>query len=114
MARGVPVSASERTKGAVGEREVVALLREAGWLNAARTSDGRNQGGRGDLLGGPSGYVIEVKRQERLNVPQALRRLALDAGGAIPLLVHRSSRQEWLVTMAFEDLLPLLRIKESL
>lgn len=109
MAKRMLVSASERRKGAAGELEVCALLREAGWEEASRTSDGRNQCGRGDIQNGPEGFVIEVKRQERLNVPEALRRVALDAGGDWPLLVHRSSRQEWLVTLPFEDLLRLLR-----
>lgn len=84
------------------------MLRALGWTGATRTSDGRSQCGRGDIQGGPGGFVIEVKRVERLDVPGALRRLAVDAGDDAPLLVHRASRQPWLATLGFGELLELL------
>ena len=37
------MSAFSRTKGASAEREVVHILRDAGWSNARRTHDGREQ-----------------------------------------------------------------------
>lgn len=101
---------AERHKGIRGELEVCELLRKHGWPLAQRSSDGRSQGGRGDFENGPSGYLLDSKRQERLNIPQAFRRLQSDAGsGLVPLLVHRASRQPWLATMELEDVLPLIR-----
>lgn len=86
------------------------MLRDAGWTEARRTSNGRAQSGRGDVEGGPQGFHIEVKRQERLNLPAALRQAAEDSDGQlIPLVVHRPSRQAWMVTMSFDVLLELLR-----
>jgi len=107
------MSAAERRKGAAGELAVVHILHDHGWLGARRTSDGRTQAQRGDIVNGPAGCCIEVKRQERLNVPAALRRLSEDAGEDIPVLVHRPSRSEWMATLPMAELLPLLRLREA-
>lgn len=49
-----------RSKGARGEREVVEILRGAGFTQARRTlaGDGRQPG---DVSGGPAGWLLEVK-----------------------------------------------------
>jgi hypothetical protein len=108
------VSARERAKGARGELEVVQLLRDAGWKDARRTSDGRGQQSRGDVTNGPQGVHIEVKRQERINVPACLRQAQNDAPGQdMPLLVHRPSRMGWMATVPLVDLLELLREREA-
>jgi hypothetical protein len=60
-------------------------------------------------MGGPVGVAIEIKRQEKLNVPRAFDQLKADAGALIPLLVHRPSRHEWMATLPLTDLLPLLK-----
>lgn len=101
-----------RTKGADAEREVIRVLRAHGWGMAGRTSDGRHQAGRSDVVNGPEGCAIEIKRQERLNVPRALDQLMADAGDLIPVLVHRPSRHEWMATLELAELLPLLRMRE--
>lgn len=104
---------AERSKGAHGERAVIALIREAGWPHARRTSDGRGQSGRGDVAGGPAGCHVEVKRQERLNVPRALAQVRADADPLdVPVLVHRPSRSEWMATLPLSELLPLLALRE--
>lgn len=103
-----------RRKGGVGEREVVALLRQHGWGRAERTSNGRAQAGKGDIAGGPEGVHIEVKRVEKLNVSKALAQIDRDAGPHdLPLLLHRSSNQPWLATLPAEELLALLRLREA-
>lgn len=108
------MSARERTKGATAEREVIHLLRDHGWISARRTSDGRGQQTRGDITMGPAGVHIEVKRQERLNVPAALRQAAGDANPHdIPVVVHRPSRMAWMATLPLEDLLTLLQLREA-
>lgn len=106
------MSASQRTKGAVAEREVIHILRDHGWPEARRTSDGREQSTRGDVTNGPAGCHLEVKRQERLNVPAALTQAADDAGAEIPIVVHRPSRHPWMATLPLEELLPLLALRE--
>jgi hypothetical protein len=107
------MSAVERRKGAAAEREVIGIIREAGWPDARRTHDGRAQVGRGDVAGGPPGVHIEVKRHERLSVPAALAQVRRDADpGDLPVLVHRPSRSAWMATLPLADLLDLLALKE--
>ena len=108
------MSASERRKGGVGEREVVRALKDAGWPRAERTSNGRAQHARGDIAHGPEGVHVEVKRQERLNVPKAFRQIEADANPLdIPVLVHRPSGQDWMATLPLSDLLDLLKLREA-
>lgn len=107
------MSARERAKGARGERQIVALLREHGWPLARRTHDGRDQAGRGDIAYGPEGCHLEVKLQERLNVPKAVTQAIEDAQPTdIPIVVHRPSRAPWMATLPLDELLPLLALKE--
>jgi hypothetical protein len=106
------MSVTERRKGAEFEREVVRILRACGWTFAGRSSDGRNQKARGDIINGPAGCHLELKRQERLNVPKAFDQATADAGDAIPILVHRPSRHEIMATLPLDELLPLLQLRE--
>lgn len=107
------MSAMQRNKGARAEREIVDILHAHGWLRARRSSDGRAQSTRGDVLHGPEGCHIEIKRQERLNVPAALTQATEDAlPHDIPVVVHRPSRHGWMATLPLEELLPLLALRE--
>jgi hypothetical protein len=106
------MGATERRKGAEFEREVARLLRARGWTYAGRSSDGRKQGGRGDIQNGPEGCHLELKRQERLNVPKAFDQVMADSDGAIPILIHRPSRHEIMATLPAEELFALLQLRE--
>jgi hypothetical protein len=108
------MSKAARDKGKLGELEVVHIVRDNGWKDAERTHDGRAQRTRGDIRNGPAGVHMEVKRQEKLNVPAALRQVERDAHPLdLPVLVHRSSRQEWQATLPFDELLALLKLREA-
>ena len=101
---------TSRDKGASAEREVVRMFRDAGWPDAHRTSNGRAQIGRGDIEGLGGGLHVEVKRQERLNVPAAFDQVTRDARPLdLPCLIHRPSRHPWMLTMPLELALPLLK-----
>lgn len=97
--------ASQR-KGADGERELAAILRERGY--SIERGGSQTYGEVPDLLGLP-GVHIEVKRVERLNVPGAMAQAIRDAArfGGVPCLFHRRSRSPWLVTMQLTDWLEL-------
>ena len=59
---------------------------------------------------GLPGIHIEVKRVERLNVPEAMRQAVRDAErfqDGMPALFHRRNRQPWLVTVRLEDFMEL-------
>lgn len=108
------MSRAERAKGKRGELEAIALIRDAGWPLARRTSDGRRQLGRGDVTGGPAGVHIEIKRHERLNVPKALDQVREDADALdLPVLAHRPSRSPWMATLPLDELLALLALREK-
>ncbi len=105
--------ARERRKGAKAEIEIVGILRAAGWGRARRTHDGRDQAGRGDVAHGPAGVHLEVKRQERLNVPAAVRQAVADADPLdLPVVVHRPNRCGWMATLPLDELLALLALRE--
>ena len=94
--------ASQR-KGAAGERELAAILREHG--HDVERGGSQTYGEVPDLVGLP-GVHIEVKRVERLNVPEAMGQAIRDSDrfkDGIPALFHRRSRSPWLVTMRLED-----------
>lgn len=73
---------SSQRKGADGERELAAILREHGY--DIERGGSQTYGEVPDLVGLP-GVHIEVKRVERLNVPEAMAQAIRDAarfGGA--------------------------------
>lgn len=108
------MSARERAKGKRGELMVVKIFKEHGWPDAERTSNGRTQSGKNDIANGPEGVAVEVKFVEKLSVPKALDQLLADSDPMdIPVLVHRPSRHEWMATLPLDDLLPLLKLRES-
>ena len=95
---------NSKAKGSAGERELCAYLTAAG-LPASR-NDQRYTGGMGNpdvAAEGLEDYHIEVKRVERLNIGEAMRQAEHDADGKIPLVMHRRSRQPWLVTLRMSD-----------
>ena len=47
-------------------------------------------------------YHFEVKRVERLNIAEAMRQATADAAGRVPVVVHRRSREPWLITLPLE------------
>lgn len=97
---------SSQRKGAEGERELAAILREHG--HDVQRGGSLTFGSVADLTGLP-GIHIECKRVEKLNVGEAMKQAKRDAdrfGGAAALF-HRRSRSPWLVTMELEDWLTL-------
>ena len=91
-------------KGAGGEREFAALVRAHGF-------DAR-RGGRSnlqDIVHDVPGIWFEVKRQENVNLTQALAQAAKDCPeDHIPVVAYRRNGQKWCVTMDAEDLLNLI------
>ena len=85
--------ASQR-KGRAGELELARILQGYGY----DVQPGRVQsyGEVPDLSGLPSVH-IECKRNERLNVPEAM------AQDGAPTVFHRRNRSGWLVTQRLED-----------
>lgn len=119
------MGAFSKSKGSRGELEVVQILKDHGWDKARRTHDGREQALRGDIANGPVGFHLEIKRAERWEVGRWWDQTTRDAGltneqgeyvgvgGLAPLLVFRRSRSPWLALLELDELLPLLKLRES-
>jgi hypothetical protein len=105
---------NSRDKGARGERELVTILRDAGWPDATRNTDGRFQAGRGDVDNGPAGFHIECKRSERALIWEWLAQAERDAGTTkIPVVAFRRSRGRWYGVLPLDDLLELIRERQT-
>ena len=108
----IDVGKKEREKGKRGERMWAAVCREEGY-DVRRTSQYCGQtGDAADCVGLP-GIHQEVKFVERLNVREAMEQAAHDAAekgcGDIPIVAHKKSHAEWLVTMQASDWFKLYR-----
>lgn len=100
-------------KGADGERELAAVLRGYGY--DLKRGGSLSFGEVPDLVGLP-GVHIEVKRVERLNVPQAMAQAVRDSEkfqDSFPTLFHRRNREPWLVTMRLEDWVKLYEAQNA-
>lgn len=100
---------NSRDKGARGERLFAVLLREHGY-EAERGC--QHAGGKDspDVKTNMRGVHWEVKFVEKLNLHSAMEQSKRDAGdGEMPLVAHKRSREEWLVTMEFKDWIKLFK-----
>lgn len=86
---------SSRTKGASAEREVFKLLnvrlgKELFSRNLLQTRLGGCDDGNADV------FAVEVKRQEKLNLPAWIEQAKKQAKpGQIPVLAYRRNREPW-------------------
>lgn len=114
MTSGVPpairAGRRARRRGKTAEQEVANILKAFGWPRARRNLE-QPQYGR-DIVDGPEGTRISVKRTERLKLREAYAECASFAGYDIPVIVHRCNQQPWLATLPLEELLPLLALRE--
>lgn len=101
------MSKASQRKGADGERELAAILRDHGYII---TRGGSLSFGELPDLSGLPGIHIECKRVERLNIMEAMEQAVRDSedfmDGA-PTVFHRRNRSPWLVTMLLDDWLSL-------
>ena len=90
-----------RRKGAEGERSLARWLQEQG----IACHRGYVQFKQSDLVG-IEGIHVECKRQEKLNIHEAMeqaKRESVKRQDGRPTVFHRRNRTEWLVTMRLED-----------
>lgn len=105
---------NSRNKGSRGERELVKILRAAGWPNASRNTDGRYQRGRGDVDNGPHGVHIECKYAERADIWAWIAQAEHDAPTShIPIVAFRRNRTKWRAIIDLDELLALIKHRED-
>lgn len=96
-------------KGRGGEIELSKILSENGI--PAKPGQALNFGTVPDVVG-IEGIHAEVKRVEKLNVPEAMGQAIRDSekfNDGMPALFHRRNRSPWLVTMRLDDWLKLYK-----
>jgi len=98
---------SQRTKGAVGEREVCHLIQDVLGVEAKRNLPQTREGGC-DIAVGP--YHVEVKRRAHIGqiydwIEQAD---ASCSNGERSVVFCRADKKKWLVVMTAEEALRLL------
>lgn len=104
---------NSRNKGAAGERELAAVLREYGF-DARRGQQYCGANGDADVVGLP-GVHIECKRVEKLNIDNAIEQAISDSkNDEMPAVFHRKNRKKWLVTISLEDFMKLYKEKGEL
>lgn len=106
------MGARSRRKGIVGEREACEALADV-WPGLQRVyGQARANSASPDIDGPGCPVFIEVKRQESINVHAAMAQATKAAFGTLasrpPVIVHKRSRGEWLVTMRACDLARLM------
>lgn len=88
-------------KGHDFEREIARIFREHGFLSARRGMQYQEGGAQPDVVGTP-GWHVECKRQEKTHLTDWMQQSVHDAKpGEIPVVVHKKSRQDILITMRF-------------
>lgn len=87
------MSASQRNKGSKGEREFLRLLGERLCLDLRRNLQQTREGGA-DCLD-VAGFMIEIKRQEKLSIGAWWAQAIRQATDSTPALAYRQSRHPW-------------------
>ena len=100
------MSASQRNKGATGERELFALLTEQLGVTVTRNLT-QTRGGGADALDVP-GWAIECKRQEALSLASwwAQAQRQAEQTGRKPALFYRQSRKPWRAVLDLHHIAP--------
>lgn len=103
---------NSRNKGAAGERELAAKLREYGY-QCRRGQQYSGINGDADVIGLP-GVHIECKRVEKLNLYEAMSQAVRDAKDIeTPAVFHRKNNKEWLVTLRMDDFMKMYKSTEE-
>lgn len=102
---------NSRDKGARAEREASAEWERLFGVQMRRSQQYCGRSDESDDIVGQPGVSIEVKRRERLNLAEAIKQCAADAKeGNVPIVLHRSNGNPWLVTVRLDDLPQLANV----
>lgn len=105
-----PVPVNSRAKGAAGERELAAFLRERGFY-ARRGQQFKGGADSPDVVCDAMPLLhLECKRVERGSLYDWLEQAMQDAcPNKTPVVAHRRNRKEWVAIMRLEDLVEMMR-----
>lgn len=104
---------NSREKGKRGELQAAKVLKEYGY-ETRRGQQFSGANGDADVVGLP-GIHLEIKRVEKLNISKAMQQSIQDAkDGEMPVVMHRRSREIWLVTMPLKVFMVLYKAWEKI
>lgn len=103
LTRRTPLRSRPKGKGNQGEREIVDMCRDYGWTQARRNFASGGQGGA-DIINGPPGVSLEVKRCETAKIWSWIAQ-AEEAAMAtdIPAVIFRRNRGDWWACAPADD-----------
>jgi hypothetical protein len=94
-----------KRKGKVGEQEACHYLKDLFGWSARRSQQFSGEAGDDDIRVDQTPSLFwEIKREQRLNVVQAIAKAVRQAGRRTAVLMHRPNRSEWLLTIRVSDL----------
>lgn len=97
---------NSKQKGKRGELEAAHFFQKYGF-DARRSQQFAGMNGDADVVGVPFLH-LEVKRTEKLHLDKAMAQSIRDAReDEIPVVVHCKDRQDWKITLALEDFMPM-------
>lgn len=107
------MSRSQREKGKRGEREAAKAVKESLGIPARRGVQYTGLEAQ-DLAVEADGIHWEVKFVEREAVRSWMRQAVADSDGNVPVVLHRKSREPWLLTIPLDRAYEFfLRLEEA-
>ena len=104
---------NQREKGKRGERQAAEAIRQALGISARRAQQFSGEGSA-DLVVDADGVHWEVKFVERESVRAWMRQAIRDAQGNVPVVLHRKTKEPWLLTVPLERAYELfIRLEEA-
>lgn len=105
---------AQRQKGKRGERAAAKAVSAALRVNARRGVQFKGGADSADIEVEIPGVHWEVKFVERESVRTWMAQAQAECGGGVPVVLHKRSREEWLVTLPLERLYEFVqRLEEA-
>ena len=98
---------NSRAKGADAERELAKVIAELFGITARRGQQFSGSPDSPDVVAWP-GVHIECKRTEALRLYPAMAQAERDCGDKVPVVIHRRSRDSWMLTVRLDRLNDLI------
>lgn len=104
---------SQRQKGKRGERLASKAVSAALGVRARRGVQYKGGAGSADIEVEIPGVHWEVKFVERESIRAWMAQAREESGGQVPVVLHKRSREEWLVTLPLERLYEFMHRLEA-
>ncbi len=104
---------NSRQKGKRGELDACKAIESALGIEARRSVQYKGRADAADIETSIDELFIEVKRTERVDLWNWVAKAKADCGGKVPIILHRRSRDDWLVIVPLSELSRLCSLLEK-